>query len=372
MAEEQTQQAQPAAPARDLPFADQMRAIDPNVFNPDTPIHPDTPELEPAGQAAPAAAEGAKPAEKKSARQRVIDVPADATAAELEQLKALAAKHGYEFDEKNLTTAEKARFRKHADGRQRQIEQLEREAQERVEKATKEFEDRFKFADEVSEFKSTRDYQKLAKSLGFENWDKLQEEVIAQNTDPNYRRLRELEQYRAEQERREQERAQREETQRQESARIEAQQRYMTKLSSDMQTSKDPLVQAMADDPSFVNAIFQIQREHYNPADDSTVTPERAALMAVRGAAKPVKAELEALYKRLHKVFGAQQEKPVPAAGTVAKPKPRTDAIPAPRVSKPTKTDPGTRDWMAMATEQLRQAAEEDHRRELANKGARS
>lgn len=378
MAEEQAQATQPAAaapaapPARELPFADQMRAIDPKVFDPDTPTHPEAAATEAAAATEPAAEE--KPAKGKAAaaKKQVIEVPADATQAEIEQIKALAAKHGFHVEDGKITTGERVRLRQEAQARQRMLEEREREAQQKIEEATKQFEDRFRFADEVSEFQKTRDFQKLAKSLGFETWDKLQEEVIAQNTDPNYRRIRELEEYKNREERAKQERMQLEQQRAQESARVEAQQRYMTKLHSDMAASKDPLVQAMADDPSFANAIFQIQREHYNPADDTTVTPEQAALMAVRGAAKPVKTELEQLYKRLHKVFGAQEPKPEPAAGTLAKPKPKTEALPAPRASKVTKHDPGTRDWMKYAEEQLRQASEEDHRRELANRGARS
>jgi len=371
MPDEQPQAQQPAAnapPARELPFAEQMKAIDPHVFDADTPLHPDTPEAAPAEatEAEPAAEKPAKAA--KAPKPKVIEIPADATASELEQLKALATKHGLVLEDGKVTTGERVRLRQEHQGRQRMLEDREREAQAKLEQATKAFEDRFKFADEVSEFRSTRDFQKLAKSLGYDNWDKLQEEVIAQNTDPHYRKLRELEDWKTQQERTNQERLQREEMQRQESNRVEAQRAYTTRLSNEMAGSKDPLVASMADDPSFIQAIFKIQQEHYNPVDDSTVTPEQAASMAMRGAAKPVRLELEALYKRLHKVFGAAGEpKPEPAAGTVAKPKPKTDAIPAPRASKVTKHDPSSRDWFRMAEEQMKQAAEEERRARIAS-----
>lgn len=352
-----------------LPFAEQMRAIDPNVFDPEpkeaAPGESGTGDGQP-GAEAEDTTEEPKEAKAKKGKTK-IEVPADATAAELDQLKQLAEKLGFSVEEQGLTTRERAQWRKYTTEKERELQRLEAEANDRVSKATKEFEDRFKMADEVWDFKKTRDYQKLAKTLGFDDWDKLQEDVINHLQDPNYKRIREMEERLAQKERDEQERAQREEAARMEAQRVHAQNEYRAKLSADMAQSKDPLVREMADDPGFVMAVFRIQQEHYDAVRDATIPPEEAASRAIRGAAKPLRAEMKGLYDRLHKVFGSQQSAPEPKAGTVAKPKPRTDALPANKPSKVVKTDPKDRAWFAEAEEQMRQAAEEERRQRLAN-----
>ena len=368
MADEQaaaTEARTEAAPKVDtkLPFAEQMRAIDPNVFEPE-------PAGEPAAEASTETLAEEKPKKGKAkadAKATKVEVPEDATPAELEQLKQLAAKLGFSVDEQRLSTAERAEWRKYTTNKQRELERLEQEANERVGNATKEFEERFQLADKVWDFKKTRDYQQLAKTLGFDDWDKLQEDVLAHHTDPNYRRIREMEERLAEKERAETERTQREEAAQLEARRIQGQNQYRADLSAKMAQSKDPLVREMAADPSFVMAVFRIQQEHYDPVRDATIEPEEAASKAIRGAAMPLRSEMKGLYERLHRVFGAAPPEPAKPAGTTSKPKPRTDALPASNPAKVTRHDPSQRAWFQQAAEQMRQAAEEERRERIAN-----
>jgi hypothetical protein len=72
----------------------------------------------------------------------------------------------------------------------------------------------------------------------------------------------------------------------------------------------------MSDDPLFISAIMRIQQENWDDDTQSTVTPEQAAKMAVKGAPKALRQEVEELYERLHKALG----KAAPEAKPRAKP----------------------------------------------------
>src|SRR5678816_1477462 len=91
------------------------------------------PAGEPAAEAAPEAEAVAeeKPKRGKSKATKV-EVPDDATPAELEQLKQLAQKLGFSVDEQRLSTAERAQWRKYTTEKQRELQRLEQEANERV------------------------------------------------------------------------------------------------------------------------------------------------------------------------------------------------------------------------------------------------
>jgi hypothetical protein len=259
--------------------------------------------------AEPAADEPPAPAAPKPNGKKVVQ----SVDAGLEQLKALAEKHGMVIENGKILPSERAKFREYQRTREGKLSQAEQERLSAVEKREKDVEDKIKQAQGILKAKADGDYQGLAKELGFESWDKLQEDVIQRISDPNYKRLRELEQWKEQEAEREAktkaEADQRAQQQRQGELRAAVQKKFAT----EMPASKDPLVAAMGDHPLFLNAIMRIQEEQW----DGTPLPyERMAGMAAKGAAKTLREECKELYERLGKAFGGQQQ----AAPAVKKP----------------------------------------------------
>jgi hypothetical protein len=105
----------------------------------------------------------------------------------------------------------------------------------------------------------------------------------------------------------------------------------MSNLTATCQKSTNPLVAAMADDPVFLQAVFQIQKENWDQETQQTVTVEQAIKKAMRGAKQDLESEMRGLYDRLHKGFSSVGETaPAAAAKTNGKkPAPKTAVVPA-------------------------------------------
>lgn len=365
MADEATAATEtPAAPApkTNEPFIAKMERLGGvDVFKPE-PVE----EAEQATETAEAKTEPEKVAKPKA--EKKPDAPA--ANEKLEQLKALAAEVGMVIENGRVLSAERAKIRAISQEKTKELIEQERAVIQRIEDARKAFDEELQFARGVSAFKDSKDFQALAKSLGYEDWNKLQDDVLAQASDPNYRRLLELEK-RDKQRAEAEERAKAEaEARQQESARVAAQQRYVTQLSNEMGKSSNKLLASFADDSLFVNQIYNIQKQHYNPATDETITIDDA-IKFIPPNGKSLNSVMEGLYQKLKGVFGETQAAPQPAAGTVAKPKPRTDAVPPPKASKPSKVDPtDRRSWMQNAANRFTQAVNEDIRREVNGRGS--
>lgn len=219
------------------------------------------------------------------------------------------------------------------------------------------FSPRVEKAEKLLQLMETADYENLAKEAGYDGWDKFQEHVLGVITDPNYKRTRELERKLAEKEAAEkkerEEREHQELTARERAAAQAEQQRraqavagHKKSLSEAMAKSADRTVAAMADDPAFVNTVFEIQRQNYDPSTNSTVSPEQAIKMALRGGQRTVREELTLLYQRLKKAVGedeaqamvqAAAAQAVPAAE--AKPKAsKTGVVPTTATVEPAAT----------------------------------
>lgn len=352
---------QAAAPKANESFVQRMERIGGvDVFKPE-PVEEATAETVTAEPAKAEKVEKPK-AEKKPA----------ASAERIEELKALATELGMTLEDGRVTSAERARLRVTSQAKAKELLELEQAATQRIEEARKTFEEELQFAQGVSAFKDSKDFQSLAKSLGYEDWNKLQDDVLAQASDPNYRRLLELE-------KRDKERAEAEEKSKKdaeerqrESKRIAAEQRYITGLSNEMGKSQNKLLAAFADDALFVNQVYNIQKQHYNPLTDETIEIDDA-LKFIPPNGKSLNSVMEGLYQKLRSVYGEQAAPATtaPAAGTGSKPKPRTDALPPPKASKPSKVDPtDRRAWMQNASGRFTQAINEDIRREANGRGS--
>lgn len=205
------------------------------------------------------------------------------------------------------------------------------------------FSPRVEKAEKLLQLMETADYENLAKEAGYEDWDKFQSHVLGTITDPNYKRTRELERKLAEREAKEkadeearakaeQEQRQEHESRQQAQARAKAIAEHKQGLSEAMTRSTDRAVAAMADDPVFVNTVFEIQKQNYDPSTKSTVSPEQAIRMALRGGQRTVHEELTLLYQRLRKAVGEEAAQEAVAAAVAA------PATPAPAKAKASKT----------------------------------
>jgi len=329
---------------------------------------------EPSGEAeaAPAAsapAETAKPAEKAAKGKKSVTPGGDA----MEQLQKLAKDLNLEVVGGKVLPSERNEFR---EWKRKQTEGLKVQEQQRlskIEEREKGLDEKLKKSDAVLKAQADGDYEALAKALGHESWDKLQEDYIARVSDPHYKRMRELEAWKAEQtEREEKQKAELEQRQKQQQH-LQGIAEYKKKLAGGMAQSKDPVLQAMGDDPEFVNIIFQVLKENFDPDDTEggTLTPEQALDRAPRGAQRTVRQTLTLLRDRLNKGFGG-----VPAAAAPATPKgdkrpgPKSAPVPPGRTSdaSPEKKNMSFAERAAYERRRLNEAAEADRRAELEGK----
>lgn len=228
---------------------------------------------------------------------------------ELEQLTQLAKKLGFTLESDKILPSDRAKFRNWEKERTGRLEQTEKERLSKLETREKEAEAVIKWAQTLKQTKENGDYQGLAKELGFENWDKLQEDVIQRISDPNYKRLRELEERAARKEEEEAKAKADAEQQAQQQKHSEMRQAVYKKFATEMPQSKDPLVAAMGDHPLFVNAVMAIQEQNW---DGSALPYERIAGMSAKGATRTLREDCKELYERLHKAFGGQAATPAP------------------------------------------------------------
>lgn len=222
----------------------------------------------------------------------------------LAQLKTLAAELNLDVDDTRVSVRERVEFREAKAKLHRQIENQQAEVLRQLNEAKGQFSDELTFAQKIKLAKANNDYEGIAQLLGAKDWNGLQEDVIAQISDPNYKRLRELEQFKTQQE--EQTERQRVENERRSFAQRQEQARgeHVQHLTAQMRNSKDPLVAAMHDDPLFINTVIEVQRQNWD--GQTTVTPEKAIKIAAQGFQAPLETTMRTVYEKLHKVFGAQ------------------------------------------------------------------
>lgn len=344
----------------------------------------------------------------KTALLKPTDADLEPTDAERAQLLELAKKLGFEVDDKRVETKDRAEFRRWRESQKSTISKLEAdlerkraEAEDHYSKRTaeaeakaaerlKEAESELEFSNKLSQAAEDGDYDGLAVLLGHKDWNELQQGVIAKFADPNYKELQELKRWKVQEEearvkaakeaeaKAAEEKRQQEELTRQQQHQQEMQARqqqlaaYHRQLSEKMATSEDALTRSMSSDPSYVAAIVRIQQENWDPETESTVTPEQAVKLAVRGANTPLATELQSLYQRLHSVFGAQPTDNVPVTtGQEKKPAPKSAPVP----TKGTKTTsaPGKfsnpAEWRKYVEQRLAEANAEEILAEKQSRG---
>ncbi len=282
--------AEPSAPAPDAADAKIARAKASRKTKPAA-------KSAPAAKPAVAAAVEAAPAAAVAAATPAID--------KLEQFRTLAKELDFEISDTAVTARERFELREQKRLLNQRIEQQESEVLARLNDAKTQFSEELTFAQKIKQAKASGDYEGIAKLLGSKDWNGLQEDVIAQISDPNYKRLRELEEYRQKQEEQEALRSQEQERQTLAQQRVEARKQHEAHLTKQMAASSDPLVAAMHDDPQFIAAVIEVQRQNWDGR--TTVTPEKAIKIAAQGFAGPLEQHMRGLYTRLQKAFGTAQ-----------------------------------------------------------------
>lgn len=304
----------------------------------------------------PEATEAPKPGKK------VVNAKGDEQA----QLQELAKKLGFELDGGKLLPSEVAKFREY---KRKQRETFESEMGKRLSEFSekeKTHSARVEKADQLEKAMSVGDYEGIAKLLGHEDWNKLQEAVIAQVSDPNYKKMRELERWKEDQEKQRSESERQQQEHQKQQAQMRARQEYAQGLSKTMSGSKDPLLAALHDEPFIVQAVMNLQGQNYD--GQSVPPPERVLRMAAKGAAKTLHDELHGLYLKMHRVFGAKQ---APAANVNApQKKPAPKSAPVPPSATAEASGPGNwgarpkKDWFEYQRAKMQEAiaAEEKER----------
>jgi hypothetical protein len=263
---------------------------------------------------------------------------------------AEAERLGLAIDDKGrVANGERKKFREYKEAERAKLDQRAREISEKLETARTDLRNDLVFANAVRAAREARDETALAKLLGFEDFDAYQQDLINHKADPNHRRLMELERQLQEKQRKEAEAEAARQRQEMTAQQRAAEDKYLANLSESMAKSEDRVVRALGGVPLFRDAIYEIQKEHWDPIAKRTVSPERALKLALKGA-PPLLEEARAIYSRLHEAFGPEETeeaeappaaKPAPKpvvkgkpAGTKTGPSPKPSPSPPPDVSK--------------------------------------
>lgn len=264
---------------------------------------------------------------------------------------------------------------------------------ETFEKQRTEHTPRMEKAERVLKLMETADYEALAKEAGYEDWEKFQGHVLGTITDPNYKETRairrELEETKAKAKAEKDAADARAKQEAEENARRgEAQQRaaavkaHKEGLAAAMAKSPDRVVATLADDPQFVEIIFAIQGQNYDPQTNSTVTPEQAIKMALRGAPRTLLEQITLQRDRLNKALAEAAEAAgapaaaTPAPGATGKPKaPKTAVVPASATieAAPNGKFKGPKDpaWRAYRDKMMQEAFDEEEAAKQAKRAAK-
>ncbi len=280
---------------------------------------------------------GKEPEKPAEAAPAAAEVVATTPEQKTETLRALAKDLGMVIEDGKVVTSDRAALRVAKREHEQRIKAAEADLHARYNQAIEAVKPELERARAVIQAMEDGDADELAKLAGAKDWNEFQERALAKITDPNWKKIRDLERKQAERDRADAEHQERLKAQSEQNRQLEAQRTFRTQLAGQMKKSADPLCREMADDPAFVHAIFQIQKENWDGS--TTVTPEQALKLMVRGAPLSVQDELKQTYERLHKVFGQATTMPAaiaaPAAAPVstdkpgARPRPKTGVAPA-------------------------------------------
>jgi len=324
----------------------------------------ETPEAEATAEAAEVEAEAGeekpeKPEKSAKPRREVVEN----TESGLEELKALAKKHGYRVDGTAVVTAERAKLR---EDKRRIAESLKAQQQEheaRIQQELQQHGPQIERARQIQAAAEAGDLEGIAKALDYESWEKLQDSAITQAMDPNFKKVRELERWKQAQERAEKDRQEQTRQQQLQQKRTEAQQQYIRGLASEMKESEHQALSVLHEDPWFLQAVFHVQSMHWDNETQSTMTPEEVLEWQNPQTGKSLRQQLERTRDLLNRALGKSEpaaEKP--NGKTKARPKaPKTGVMSkaeASEASGPKRWDPVAEKeaWLEQAKRRMLQS----------------
>lgn len=376
------------------PATDAAAELAAEAGNEDAEESPETPESDASDEGAEAAEPDTEAADD-SADDDKSEAPKSDREKQIEALKKQAEELGFSFDGAAVSLEERKSFRETKRQNrewkrkaEQEIAALKADAQKEADALRSSAKEDIDRAQEVIKALTTYDYDGMAKAVGFEDWNALQEDAFSRQSDPNYKRLKQLERQAKEREEREsKEREERESNEKrlkeeaEKRARAEAEARgiteYKQKLSEACKASDDPLLKAFHDDEALLNSIVTIQRANYDEDTRQTVTVQQALSMPVVNG-RSIRTIMRANYERLKRAFGdakpdddgaatgasngAQQPAKKAPKSTALSGKPTTAAKPKPK---------DHRSWIREGARLLEQAArdEEAAQRKLRQSG---
>lgn len=240
-------------------------------------------------------------------------------------------------DDEPVKPSERAEFREYK-RQQRELIAKERAELEKQRQLTPEEKADADFGRALRKAYEAGDPEGFAQAVGTKDFNEFQESFIKRLADPNYKELRELQKWREDQQKQAEQQKKEQETQEANRQRAELRGKWLGDLTEKGKTSKDRVAQAMADDPMFLNVVFEIQKAHWDDSENKTVSLEEAIDRGLPGHKTTLREELKALYDRLGKAFG---EPPALAEANGRKVAPRTAVTPI----KTTDTEGGPGKW---------------------------
>jgi hypothetical protein len=326
-----------------------------------------TQKPEPAAAAVEADTDATSPAPAKAK-----DAGGSPAEGKRQQFEALAKELGFELEQNRVTVAERAAFREEKRKAKAAIAQQEAEVRQRLQQEIGMTRQQAAAVAAANKALEAGDFDEFAKALGRKDWNELNGEVLQRFTDPNFKRLRDLEKAHKEREEREQQMLRESQARQQQAAQQQRITAYKQELAQQLAACEDPLAAAFHDDPLFVDAVFKVQREYYQEHGEALPIAE-AIKMKPRDGGSPLFEEMRGLYSRLKKAFpeGAQEadresaakaaesgraaELPVRKKVPTSIPQRKaTDAA----ASKPLPVD--SKEWMDAAVARMSQAIEKD------------
>lgn len=313
--------------------------------------------------------DGDQPPALVRAAEKAAGKPPKSAEPTVEELKALAEKLGYKFDDSSVSPAERAAFR---EVRRKKEEEWKRE-EESLRARLRGEEDQHKSKlDRIAQFEKAEDSGDLdgmAKALGHENWEKLQETALARITDPHYKELQDLKKWRQQEEERKKVEAEERKKQEETQSRQQAERNYMQSLSTEMK-SAGGLFEALHDDAGFVSQVMQIQRMHWDPELEQSISFEQAVDWKNPQTGRSLRQSLEGLRDKLNRAFGDTPAETQANSGTpkpTPKPRaPKTGVVSAAERSGATSRGPWKKEdddeFFAHARARLSEAAFEDEK----------
>jgi hypothetical protein len=278
---------------------------------------------DPFGKPEPAAEEPVK------AKEEPASSDASTPEAKRKQLEALATELGFKLDGKAVTAADRYQLREESRRRQATFEakmQAERQALEK---------ERSTISEEGAKAKAflaaleAGDPDGMAKAIGRNDWNAMQEEILARIADPHYNEIQRLRKE-IDEDKAQKKKAAEEYQARQ--AQVERQQAIVSVkrgIMAEASQAKDPVLKAMHTDPLFVDTIFSLQEKNYDPVTQTTISIEEALDEPLPNG-QTLRGHMKDLYERLGKAFGQPAlPAPRPASAAAPAPSPKRERLPA-------------------------------------------